>query len=70
MEQSRRIAGLNLGDVIERYGVALTGAFGVLHDGYKVLPGVNEALQRARALARRWSLSPTRRSALKARACG
>ncbi len=48
METSRRIAGLS--DVIDRYKVVLTDAYGVLHDGYKVFPGVNEALGRARAL--------------------
>jgi HAD superfamily hydrolase (TIGR01459 family) len=51
MENARRIAGL--GDVIERYSVVLTDAYGVLHDGYKVFPGVNEALQRARAAGKK-----------------
>jgi HAD superfamily hydrolase (TIGR01459 family) len=51
METSRRIAGL--GDVIGRYSVILTDAYGVLHDGYKVFPGVNGALQRARQLGKK-----------------
>lgn len=48
MESTRRIVGLR--EVIERYSVILTDAYGVLHDGRKVFPGVNEALRRARAL--------------------
>ena len=47
MENSRPITGL--GDVFDRYKVILTDAYGVLHDGRRVFPGVNEALQRARA---------------------
>lgn len=46
METSRRIAGL--GEILNRYKVILTDAYGVLHDGRKVFQGVNEALRRAR----------------------
>lgn len=51
MDKSRGIAGL--GEVIDRYEVILTDAYGVLHDGRKVFQGVNEALQRARALGKK-----------------
>ena len=51
MENSRRVAGL--GEIVERYSVVLTDAYGVLHDGYKVFPGVNQALQRVRALGKK-----------------
>jgi HAD superfamily hydrolase (TIGR01459 family) len=50
MELSEPIAGL--GDVIDRYRVILTDAYGVLHDGRKVFPGVNESLQRARTVGK------------------
>jgi HAD superfamily hydrolase (TIGR01459 family) len=50
MENSRRVAGL--GEIVGRYSVVLTDAYGVLHDGYKVFPGVNQALQRVRSLGK------------------
>ena len=51
MERSRRIAGL--GEVIERYKVLLIDAYGVIHDGRRVFPAVNEALRRTRAAGRK-----------------
>ena len=51
MQNSRRIAGL--GEVIERYKVLLIDAYGVIHDGRRVFPAVNDALRRARAAGRR-----------------
>jgi HAD superfamily hydrolase (TIGR01459 family) len=51
MEKSQRVAGLR--DVIERYKIVLTDAYGVLHDGYNVFAGVNDALKRVRGLGRK-----------------
>jgi HAD superfamily hydrolase (TIGR01459 family) len=50
MNQAQRISGL--GEVIERYKVLLIDAYGVIHDGRKVFPLVNDALRRARAAGR------------------
>lgn len=51
MESTIRVSGLAA--VIERYKVLLIDAYGVIHDGRRVFPGVNEALRRARAYGRK-----------------
>ncbi len=51
MENCRRIGGL--GEIIERYKVLLIDAYGVIHDGRRVFPAVNDALRRARAAGRK-----------------
>ena len=49
-ESLRRVAGL--GDVIDPYKLLLIDAYGVLHDGRQVFPGVNETLARIRSTGR------------------